>query len=120
MVEGRPKMDPKAKALAVVFFLLIIGVVAGFIISKVSLDSTDLRTKTKIVVLRGNLNINDESLKQINRILATQIWNDFSDIFSIVTIFICINLAVLLGLLGYYVDSFRKTKSSKYLFGILK
>ena len=92
MVEGKPKMDPKAKAIALVFILLIIGVLAGFIISKVSLDSADLRTKANIIVLRGNINLKDENLKQINRILALQIWRDFSDIFTIVTIFICINI----------------------------
>jgi hypothetical protein len=118
MVEAKPKMDPKAKALAFVFILLIIGVLAGFIISKVSLDSTDIRTKTKIVVLRGNINLKDENLKQINRILATQIWSDFSDIFTIVTIFISINLALLLGILVYYIDGFRRTKSN-FMLGLI-
>ena len=118
MVEEKPKMDPKAKALALVFILLIIGVLAGFVISKISLDSADIRTKTKIVVLRGNINLKDENLKQINRLLATQIWKDFSDIFTIVTIFICINLAILMGLLGYYIDSFRRTKSN-FMFGLI-
>jgi hypothetical protein len=118
MVEGKPKIDPKAKALAFVFLVLVIGVLAGFIISKISLDSTDMRTKTKIVVLRGNLNLKDENLKQFNRLLATQIWKDFSDIFTIVTIFICINLAILLGLLVYYIDSFRKTKSN-FMLGLI-
>jgi hypothetical protein len=112
MVEGKPKMDPKAKAITIVFILLIVGVIAGFIVAKVSLDSTDARTKAKIIVLRGNINLKDESLKEINRLLATQIWNDFSDIFILVTIFITINLALLLGLLGFYVDGFRKTKSN--------
>jgi len=110
MVEEKPKMDPKAKAIAILFLLLILGVVIGLVISHYSLESIDKRQKATIVFFKG-----DFSIKQLNQLSTPQaqaIWNDFKETYALVTIVICMNLAMLVGLLGLYLDGFRKTKSS--------
>ena len=110
MNENRPKMDPKAKAIVILFLLLIIGVVIGFVISHYSLESIDKRTKATIVFFKGDFTL--KQLDQLNTPQARAIWESFKETYTLVTIVICLNLALLIGLLGVYYDGFRKTKSN--------
>jgi len=98
MNNNKPKMDPKAKALAILFTLLILGAIIGIIISMVSLGFL----KGKFGSIEG----------------ARVIWRVFADNYMLGTIIICMNLSLLLGLLGSYASSFRKTKSS-FLLGLV-
>jgi len=98
MDTDKPKMDPNAKALAILFILLIVGAVIGITISLVSLGFLKLRFGS----MEG----------------ARIIWRVFADNYMLGTIIICMNLSLLLGLLGSYVRSFRKTKSS-FLLGLV-
>ena len=93
----KSKMDPKAKAIAILFVLLVVGVVVGLIISKVSLDFAHQHAKMRI---------------------PQRVWQAFADVYTLGTIIICMNLFLLLGLLGFYIDSFRKTRSS-FLLGLV-
>ena len=110
MVEEKQKMDPKAKIMIILFLLLIIGVVVGFVISHYSLESVDNRTKATIVFFKGDFTI--RQMSQLNTPQAQAIWESFTETYTLVTIVICLNLAMLLGLLGVYLDGFRKTKSN--------
>jgi len=98
MDTDKPKMDSNAKALAILFILLIVGAVIGITISLVSL---------------GFLKVRFGSMEG-----ARVIWRVFADNYMLGTIIICMNLSLLLGLLGSYVNSFRKTKSS-FLLGLV-
>jgi len=118
MVQKRNNLDPKAKAVIFLFTLLLIGAVVGVFVAKVSLDSVDNKTKANIVLLRGNIKVRGDSLKQVDLPLARQIWKDFSDIFTLVTIVICLNLFFIIGLLFLYLDSFRKTRSN-FMLGLI-
>ncbi|MCK5031952.1 MAG: hypothetical protein KAR64_10840 [Thermoplasmatales archaeon] len=98
MNTDKPKMDPKAKALVVLFTLLIVGAAIGIVISMASL---------------GFLKVRFGSMEG-----ARVIWRVFADYYMLGTVIICMNLSLLLGLLGSYVSSFRKTKSS-FLLGLV-
>ena len=98
MDDNKPKMDPKAKALAILFTLLVMGTVIGIAISMTSLG-----------YLRGRFGSVEE---------ARVLWRVFADNYMLGTIIICMNLSLLLGLLVSYIGSFRKTKSS-FLLGLV-
>ena len=98
MMNNKPKMDPKAKALTILFILLILGAVVGIIISLISLGFL----KNRFVSIEG----------------ARVIWRVFADNYMLGTIIICMNLSLILGLLGSYINSFRRTKSS-FLLGLV-
>jgi cytochrome c biogenesis factor len=102
MDEDKAKMDPKTKAIVILFVLLLIGAVIGFAISKFSLDYIYENSKDK---MGPNAR-------------ASRAWQMYSDIYTLGTIIICMNLLLLIGLLGSYVDSFRKTKSS-FILGLI-
>jgi len=95
--------DPKAKMLAVLLVLLILGVVMGVIISKASLSYVERQARRQ-----GRL---DSSI-------ARGVWNAFVGMYTLGTIIICMNLMLLLGLLGAYIQSYRRTKSS-FLLGLI-
>ena len=94
-MNDKPRMDPKAKALVIIFVLLIVGAIIGIAISSVT--------------LRGRLGGGGEAqvLKRV-----------FMDNYMLGTIIVCMNLCLLLGLFGSYISSFRKTKSS-FLLGLV-
>ena len=98
MIEKKSGMDPKAKALAILFILLVSGVVIGILISVVSLNFLENRVGS------GDL--------------IKALWRPFANNFTLETIMICMNLSLLLGLLISYMGSFRKT-SSGFLLGLV-
>jgi len=91
------KMDPKIKAIAIIVILLVIGMVAGLVLSKVSIAYAKER--------RGI----DTSQKGFG-LVAT--------LYTLSTIIICVNISFLIGLLWIYISSFRSTKSS-FMFGLM-
>jgi hypothetical protein len=111
MNEEKPKMDPKAKALAILFLLLVIGVVIGIIVSFIGLRIIDRQIADRLRDIA-------ESQKPW---IATQIkqnWTRFSEMYAMVTIVICMNLTLLGGLLKTYMKSFKET-SSTFLMGLV-
>ena len=96
-------MDPKIKAIGIIFLLVVIGLILGVVISQLSISYAS----DKLSERYGELN------QRIQMLI-----NAFKDMYILATSIICINILLLLGLLGIYVDSFRKTKSS-FLFGLL-
>jgi hypothetical protein len=98
MNEETTGMDPKAKALIILFALLLIGAFIGFAISLVSLGA-----------LRGRVGSGD---------VVRALWRPFANNFSLATIIITMNLFLIFGLLVSYIQSFRKTKSS-FLLGLV-
>ncbi|HHH79717.1 MAG TPA: hypothetical protein ENL13_02315 [Thermoplasmatales archaeon] len=102
-MEMKNSGDPKAKMLAVLLVLLILGVVMGVIISKASLSYVERQARRQ-----GRL---DSSI-------ARGVWNAFVGMYTLGTIIICMNLMLLLGLLGAYIQSYRRTKSS-FLLGLI-
>jgi len=102
MDEDKSKMDPKTKAIVILFVLLLIGAIIGFAVSKISLDYIYENSKDKLGP----------------NVRASRAWQMYSDIYTLGTIIICMNLLLLIGLLGSYVDSFRKTKSS-FMLGLV-
>ena len=111
MDENKPKMDPKAKAIAILFLLLVIGVVIGIIVSIVGLNIVE----NQIAYRMRNIAQNSKPwvAQQIK-----QNWNRFSEMYAMVTIVICMNLALLFGLLYSYFKSFRQTYST-FLMGLV-
>jgi hypothetical protein len=95
-IPYKNKMDPKAKAIAIIILLLIIGMIAGLVISKVGIN----------YAIEQNPDVNPRLLNLIGTLYTIS-----------VSIF-CINISLLLGLLWIYADSFRKTKSS-FMLGLL-
>ncbi len=98
-IPYKETMDPKTKAIAIIVLLLIIGTIVGLVISYASTEYVGQRVE--------NLNRN---LKQYLQALR--------DMYMLYTTIICINILLLLGLVGIYTDTFRKTKSS-FIFGLL-
>jgi hypothetical protein len=96
------KMGPKTKAIAILLVLLIIGLVIGFAIARISLNYAERK-----------LNEKTGGGPQFQRFIQA-----FGDMYTLGTIFICINILLLLGLLYVYLDAFRKTSSS-FMFGLL-
>lgn len=97
-IPSKNKMDPKAKALMLVFILLVLGAVIGIVISKSSLGLLEER---------------------IGQGTSTRpYWPGFANNYTLMTIIICMNLCVLIGLLVSYVRSFKVTKSS-FLLGLV-
>ena len=95
--------NPKEKMLAVLLILLILGVVMGAILSKASLSYVERQARRQ-----GRL---DSSI-------VRGVWNAFVGMYTLGTIIICMNLMLLLGLLGAYIQSYRRTKSS-FLLGLI-
>ena len=100
MNEEKPKMDPKAKAIAILFLLLVIGVVIGIIVSVIGLRIIDRQIAEKLRDIAENS----------KPWVVTQIqqnWNRFAEMYTMVTIVICMNLTLLGGLLKIYIKSFK-------------
>ncbi|RLF28550.1 MAG: hypothetical protein DRN05_03795 [Thermoplasmata archaeon] len=102
-IPYKNRMDPKTKAIAVIIILLFVGLIVGLIISKASINYASKRFRERF----------GEIIPRIHIFIQA-----FVDIYIIATCIICINIFLLLGLLGIYIDSFRKTKSS-FLLGLL-
>ncbi|MCD6468509.1 MAG: hypothetical protein J7L32_04270 [Thermoplasmata archaeon] len=102
-MEMKNSGNPKEKMLAVLLILLILGVVMGAILSKASLSYVERQARRQ-----GRL---DSSI-------ARGVWNAFVGMYTLGTIIICMNLMLLLGLLGAYIQSYRRTKSS-FLLGLI-
>lgn len=98
-IPYKEKMNPKTKAIAIIIVLLFVGMVVGVVISQVSINYAKRRAR--------NLDTAVQRLVQA-----------FGDIYTLGTSIICMNIFLLLGLLGIYLDTFRKTKSS-FIFGLL-
>ena len=96
-IPYKKEIDPKTKAIAIIIIFLFIGMVVGSIISKVTLDYAWEKNK-------------DRGINQ-------SVLNLVGTLYTLSTIIICINISLLLGLLGIYVKSFRITKSS-FLLGL--
>jgi len=89
-------IDPKTKAIVLIVVLLIIGAAAGFVLAKGSLRYAQRRS---------------ERVTEANRpYLET--------LFTLSMIIICMNITLILGLLGVYVHTFQKTHSS-FLVGLI-
>ena len=121
MVEVKQKMDPKAKTIMILFLLLIVGIILGFVISQVGLGlvQSDFEDRYDLIKQTVERRIGDRPALEpyINNIMRNN-WDNFSEKYTIVTIFICLNLMLLLGLLFNYVSSFRTTKSS-FMLGLI-
>ena len=100
-IPYKNKMDPKTKAIAIIIVLLIAGLAVGLVLSKVSVDYASRRAGERY---------KNPQLQMLIRA--------FTDMYTLGTTIICINIFLLLGLLSIYADSFRKTKSS-FIFGLL-
>lgn len=111
MNEERPKMDPKAKAIAILFLLLVIGVIIGLIVSFIGLRVIDRQIAERLKDIAQNSK--PWIVEQIK-----QNWNRFSEMYTLVTIIICMNLVLLVGLLNTYIKSFKQT-SSTFLMGLV-
>ena len=111
MNEERPKMDPKAKAIAILFLLLVIGVIIGLVVSFIGLRIIDRQIAERLKDIAQNSK--PWIVEQIK-----QNWNRFSEMYSLVTIIICMNLVLLVGLLNTYIKSFKQT-SSTFLMGLV-
>ena len=98
-IPTKKEMDPKAKAIAIIFILLIIGMVVGLILSYISIGFVEERAR--------NLNRNIEPYLNL-----------YADMYTLHTTIICINIFLLIGLLGIYLDSFRKTHST-FIMGLI-
>jgi len=101
-IPYKKEMGPKTKAIAILLVLIIIGLIVGFVIARASISYAERKLSEKT----GD---NPRLQKFIEA---------FADMYTLGTIFICINILLLLGLLYIYVDAFRKTKSN-FLFGLL-
>ncbi len=111
MNENKPKMDPKAKAIAILFLLLVVGVVIGLVVSFFGLRMIERQIAERIKdVAEGS---KPWVIDQIQ-----QNWKRFSDMYTMVTIVICMNLSLLFGLLYSYFKSFRQTYSP-FLMGLV-
>ena len=104
-------IDPKTKAVVFLFVLLILGAIIGIAISKWSLISIEQRVKNKIENFKNNT-------KPWIAQQAWSSWRRYSDMYTIVTITICMNIMLLLGLTYLYLTSFKLTKSS-FMVGLL-
>lgn len=119
-MEEKTRMDPKAKAIAILFILLVVGAIVGIAISQIGLNSIDDDTKGEIILKKAGSDYKGERARQaaLNSPIGKELWADFSDMYTMVTTVICMNLALLLGLLIVYIDSFKKTKST-FLMGLV-
>ena len=97
-VPYKNELDPKTKAILFIFVLLVIGAIVGIIISNVSLGFLQEKIGDRPTI--------------------RTYWSAFSSNYTLVTIVICMNLSLLVGLLSSYVSSFRKTKSN-FLLGLV-
>ena len=107
MNEEKPKMDPKAKAIAILFLLLVIGVIIGFVVSNIGLRIIDRQLGERLKEIAESPNP-----------WIKQSWTRFTEMYTMVTIVICMNLTLLAGLLKTYIRSFKET-SSTFLMGLV-
>jgi p-aminobenzoyl-glutamate transporter AbgT len=111
MNEEKSKMDPKAKAIAILFLLLVIGVIIGVVVSFVGLRVIDRQIQERLKDIA-------ETTKPWVVQQIQQNWNRFAEMYTMVTIIICMNLTLLVGLLKTYIKSFKET-SSTFLMGLV-
>jgi len=90
------KVDPKTKALILILVLLIIGAAIGFVLARGSLRAAYKRT---------------DRLPEATR-------SYIETLFTLSMIIICMNITLILGLLGVYIKTFRITHSS-FLLGLI-
>lgn len=110
-MNDKPKMDPKAKAMLILFLLLVIGVIVGIIISVIGLRIIESQISNRINDLTGNSR--NWVYQQVRQNFAR-----FSQIYTLVTIVICMNIMMLLGLLHSYIKSFKETYSN-FIMGLV-
>ena len=111
MNENKPKMDPKAKTIAIIFLILVIGVIIGLILSYFGLGIIDKQISIRIRDIAENSK--PWIIQQIQ-----QNWNRFSEMYTLITIIICMNLALLSGLFYSYLKSYKETHSP-FLMGLV-
>ena len=87
-------ISPKAKALIVIASLIFIGIVVGFIFSKIGFNSI------KDAIQQSGYQATDIQERR------------FSLIYTASMIINCVDIILLIGILWIYIDSYRKTKSS--------
>lgn len=97
-MKNDAEWDQKSKGLLHLFILLVTGTFTGLVVSFVSLRFIFNRIENK------------EAIKHV--------WSAFSTNFSLETIFIFINILLLLGLIWSYRVDFKKTKSP-FLMGLI-
>ena len=108
-MDSKPRMDPKAKAMLVLFLLLVIGVVIGLVISMAGLRIINFQISNRL----NDINAKNWVSQQVRQNFAR-----FSEIYTMVTIVICMNLMLLFGLLYSYIKSFRETYSN-FIIGLI-
>ena len=108
-MDNTPRMDPKAKAMLVLFLLLVIGVVIGLIISMVGLRAINSQISSRL----NDINAKNWFSQQVKQNFAR-----FSEIYTLVTVVISMNLMLLFGLLYSYIKSFRETYSN-FIMGLI-
>jgi len=97
-MEHDAEWEQKSKGLFHLFILLVTGTLVGLIVSFGSLRFIYNRIENK------------EAIQSV--------WRAFSTNFTLESIFICINIFLLLGLLWSYRTDFKKTKSP-FLMGLI-
>ena len=110
-MDNKSRMDPKAKAMLVLFLLLVIGVIIGLVISMIGIRIIESQISNRINGISGNAK--NWIFQQVRQNFAR-----FSEIYALVTIIICMNLMLLLGLLYSYIKSFRETYSN-FILGLI-
>lgn len=95
-------IDPKIKAVGSIVLLLIVGLITGLVISQISINYASDRI--------GRQYSDNEKLNVLIR--------SYSDMYTLETTFICVNIFLLFGLLFLYIDTLRKTQSS-FMMGLL-
>jgi len=110
-MNNKPRMNPKAKAMLVLFLLLVIGVIIGLIISMIGLGIIESQISNRINDLSNNAR--NWVSQQVRQNFAR-----FSEIYTLVTIVISMNLMLLSGLLYSYIKSFKETYSN-FIMGLI-
>jgi len=111
MNKEKSRMDPKAKAIGILFLLLVVGVIIGLIVSFIGLKIIDKQIAERI------RDITENSKPWIAEQIQ-QNWKRFSEMYTMVTIIICMNLSLLIGLLYTYIKSFKQTNST-FIMGLV-
>lgn len=108
-MNNKTRMDPKAKTMLVLFLLLVIGVLIGLIISTVGLKIIESQISNRLNDLNGKNWVSQQVRQNFAR---------FSEIYTLVTVVICMNIMLLLGLLYSYIKSFKETYSN-FIMGLI-
>ncbi len=99
-VPYEKKISPHAKALIIIIGLFFIGIVVGFLFAQIGISEAQ------------------DILRQYDIDLSNAQERQFATIYLFSIVIIVISLALLIGLLIIYIDTYRKTKSS-FMLGLI-